>query len=103
MGGGESLIDWGDGKSDGALHLVDKVPYLLGGGSIGAVHIAGQADHNTYNLMVMNEFRNGFGNLFRGLIVQEREGGGKRSGRIGEGKADADGSVVDPQDTAHAE
>ena len=81
----------------------DKVPDFLGRRSVGSVHIAGKADDQTLNLMGLDEFRKGSYDLLERLIFEEWEGGGERAGGVGEGKADTDGSVVDPQDTAHAE
>ena len=53
--------------------------------------------------MGMDEFRNGGCDLLGRLIFEEWEGGGEGAGGIREGEADADGSVIDAKEPAHAE
>jgi len=103
LGSGESLINRGNRKRNRLLYLGDKVPDFLGRRSVGAIHIPGKADDQTFNLVGLDEFRKGGRDLLGRLIFEEWEGGGESAGGIREGEAYTNSSVIDAEDAAHAE
>jgi hypothetical protein len=53
--------------------------------------------------MGLDEFRKGGRDLLGRLIFEEGDGRGEGAGGVRKGQTDADGSVVDAKESAHAE
>ncbi len=77
MSGGEAFVDSLDGRSKEGLNECYKIANFLGGGSVGAVHIAWEANDELFDLVSLGELGEGGGDLLRGFIFEEGEWGGE--------------------------
>lgn len=100
--GGETFVPGTNGDGDGFLQEDDEFLDLAHGGSVGAVHVAGQPDQHECDFAFLDEFLETVEELGGRFGGQEVEGVREHAEFVTDGDADADGTVIESEN-AHGE
>lgn len=98
LGGGEALIPCLHRDSDSIFEHGDEILDFEGGGAVAAVHVAGKADYDQFDLLLMEHALKLGKEIREGFARDETDRLGDHLEFVAEGDAHAFGAVVDGED-----